>query len=107
MADGQVGSMPVKIPKSVKIKDQVWKIKFVSKLQDDSGDDCLGLCDFSERVILMLKGQSKSAEAQTFMHEIIHASFYELHVVIPEEIEEVLCDGLGYILTNSFSVCEK
>lgn len=64
-----------KYPKVVKIKDDMWSVKFVNKVPERHyGKEVIcGLCDPSEMTIYIKTGQSREETFSTFVHEILHA----------------------------------
>jgi hypothetical protein len=92
----------MKIPKSLNIKGEKWKIKFKRKLINDKGEDCYGLTLYEERTIYLEKSLEGDLLNEVFMHEFFHASLRELHIEIDPDLNETICDGLGYITNKLF-----
>lgn len=63
-----------KYPREWIVGEDLWRIKFVSKIQ--GCDDTLGLCDPSDLTIYIKLGIGKLETLKTFLHEIGHAQEY-------------------------------
>lgn len=64
-----------KYPKTMKIKEDVWHVKFVKKVPERHyGKEVIcGLCDPSEMVIYIKTGMTREETFSTFIHELLHA----------------------------------
>ena len=90
-------------PKSVWIKGSEWRIKTKTRLTHPDGTRCDGICDYDNKVIYLSNGLVFRRRLHTFIHEWLHAVFFELHVTDHEGgvggiLEEVLCDGVSAAL---------
>jgi hypothetical protein len=59
--------------RTITIRGQKWKLRFVPNLGDDAGQ-----CDYASRVIRVAFGQSQEDELDTIVHEILHAAYPDL-----------------------------
>lgn len=94
----------MKLPKSVLIKGERWHLKKTKNLHDDKGDLCLGICDYEKRVIQVDPEQNNEMFLYTLIHELMHASLHELHIDISDDLNEVISDGVGFILSQLFHI---
>lgn len=87
-------------PKTVKVADEIYKIKFVRKVPGQD-ENTMGLCDPETRVISIKLGQSVTETFNTFIHEVLHAFEYEYDLEVPHKLiyafERALSD---FLLTN-------
>ncbi len=66
----------MKIPHRVRIKSKVaYDIVFADVIQNDW--ECLGLCDYDNKQIIIKSGQSNMQQMKTFFHELGHAVSWE------------------------------
>jgi len=81
-------------PTEIKILGLNYNIKFVPL--DDVGNDKLGWCDCTSLLIYIAKDQPKSALANTFLHEVIHAINYGMGISSGDEenLTNRLANGL-------------
>ena len=93
----------MKLPRSILIKGSNWKVRRRKHLDLD-GQECYGLCDYSERTIWVQSGLDKELETLVFIHELIHASVHELHLDLDGVTDEILADGLSAILVSLFKI---
>ena len=70
-------------PASVRVFGRLYGIRFVDQLVNDDGDQLLGLCDKNALTIWVLTGQHPFEEADTVLHEILHA-VYDVLQMDPE-----------------------
>ncbi len=77
----------MKIPKKLKVGAHTYSVLMVDKVDDE---DNVGECCASELTIKVCKSQEPSQIAETFLHEIIHAS--DAHLT------EAQVDRLGHVL---------
>lgn len=70
-------------PTSMNILGLQYEVKWTES--DDSGGDKLGWCDFSGLTIYIIEEQPKTALANTFMHELIHAIHYGMGIKSTDE----------------------
>ncbi len=89
-----------KYPKEIRVKDEMYKIKFVRKIAGESSDT-QGLCDPNTRIIRIKLGQSAAETFYTFIHEVLHAfeAEYEIKTSHPDvyKLEKAIGD---FLLTN-------
>lgn len=101
----------MKIPKSITIAGKLWKTVYVNGLKDSEGLND-GLCDYDERIIYLRKELPKKLKPSVYVHELIHAILYELHLSANDGwpgglIEEVICDGMTTALLDNFQLKKK
>lgn len=96
----------MRIPKTILVKGKRWKIFYKWNLMDDDGCKCDGLCEYKARVIWLDRSLLKSEKVQTFLHELVHALIYELHLntSLPGEVEEVLAEGISQYFLEIFNM---
>jgi hypothetical protein len=70
-------------PSTMNILGLEYEVKWTDK--DDSGGDKLGWCDFSGLTIYVVGDQPKTALANTFLHEVIHAVHYGMGINSTDE----------------------
>lgn len=66
----------MKIPKSVSIFGQKYKVKLLKAVNSD-GDKCCGLIDPETKTIYIDKTMTIEKQLHTFFHEVIHAVLNE------------------------------
>lgn len=95
-----------KIPSSIVIFGERWKIRRVKEIE--GGYD--GLCKPKEREILIRIGKHKD-EVHTFFHEIMHAMSFRLGFCqMPEwslNVEELFCENVATFLSENFNIETK
>lgn len=81
-------------PTEIHILGLSYKIKFVPL--EDAGNDKLGWCDCTTLQIYIAEDQPKSALANTFLHEVIHAINYSMGISSGDEenLTNRLANGL-------------
>jgi len=82
------------LPKEIKVLGLTYKIKFVPL--EDVGNDKLGWCDCTTLQLYIGEDQPKSALANTFLHEVIHAINYSMGIASGDEenLTNRLANGL-------------
>ena len=73
----------MRFPTEINILGLSYKIKFVPL--EDAGNDKLGWCDCTSLQIYIAEDQPKSALANTFLHEVIHAINYSMDISSGDE----------------------
>lgn len=94
------------LPKRITIKGKEWTIKRPRKLVE-RGNECYGLCDYDARIISVLRNLEDAMCAQTFAHEIIHATLHELHIELDKVLDEAIAEGVSLILSEVFMLLPK
>ena len=81
-------------PKEISILGLKYKIKFVPI--EEAGNDKLGWCDFTNLHLYIALDQPRSALANTFLHEVIHAVNYSMGIDSGDEenLTNRLANGL-------------
>lgn len=88
----------MKIPHRVRIKARVaYDVVYADVIQDDP--DCLGLCDFENRQIIIKNGQSEKETLKTFAHELFHSWEHEFKITIKHKDIYLLEDAVFNFLT--------
>tara|TARA_Y100001963_G_C6597626_1_gene360966 strand:- start:343 stop:741 length:399 start_codon:yes stop_codon:yes gene_type:complete len=82
------------LPNEIKVLGLTYKIKFVPL--EDVGNDKLGWCDCTTLQLYIGEDQPKSALANTFLHEVIHAINYSMGIASGDEenLTNRLANGL-------------
>ena len=70
-------------PSELNIVGLTYEVKWAT--MEEVGDDKLGWCDFTGLVITICENQPKSALANTFLHEVIHAINYSMGIKTMDE----------------------
>lgn len=74
------------------------------------GVSCVGACFHEQKEIHILNGLSKEDEMKTYLHEIFHASFFELclnQTDIDKNVQEILAEGFSRIIAKNFKLTRK
>lgn len=81
-----------KLPKFIVILGRKFKIKQLSNLSYH-GEPCLGLCDASNKIIYLEKGQKESDKLDTLFHESVHAmlSISGVDQKLTDSENEIMC----------------
>ncbi len=85
-------------PKSVIIKDEEYKIRFVRKL----GPKTFGECDPETREIRIRFGQGREETLKTMIHELFHAIEFEYDLKIKHRLIHNLEEPLFLFLLSNF-----
>lgn len=85
-------------PRELVIKDDIWKVRFVRKISDNT----LGLCDPSEKTIYIKQGQSYQERLDTFLHEVVHAINFEYNFEIKHNHVYKLAEAMAKIYIENF-----
>jgi len=96
----------VRIPKTIDVKGKLWKVEYKWNLSDE-GTLCDGLCDDTLRTIFINRATPKEQRAGIFMHELLHALYYELNLqeaTFSEDVEEILVENTVQFLLDKFSL---
>jgi len=81
-------------PEEITVLGLTYKIKFVPL--EDVGNDKLGWCDCTTLQLYIAEDQPRSALANTFLHEVIHAINYSMGISSGDEenLTNRLANGL-------------
>ena len=84
----------------------LWKTEYKWALKDENGVPLDGRCDPVKRIIWLTKGMDKQEKTETYLHELGHAICFEygLHLVIPEEVIELLVEHWAQFMSNNMSI---
>jgi len=97
----------MRIPKVFYLKGKKWCVEYKWGLRGCDDEKLDGQCIREDRIIQIERGLSKEEKWPVFLHEFIHASLFELHVTdldggVDGLLEEVICEGIGHILNDTF-----
>lgn len=95
-----MGFTKMKYPKTLKIGDRTYRIKFVKSIRgcrrQVGKGATIGIADPRRIEVLIKKGLSKDLTLKTFFHEIIHCIEYEYDIKIShpdvDKFEEAIFD---------------
>jgi hypothetical protein len=90
----------MKIPTTVKVLGETWRVKRVPGLIEKG---YYGLASFKNRQIQLDKSLKGEELLQTFLHELGHAIFSEvgIHLTsVNHDIEEIIVDNFGKVLAK-------
>lgn len=89
-------------PKSIRVKDTDYAIKFKRRIQAPDGDAAVGLFDPSEHIISLKIGQTVGELYYTFIHEVVHAFEVEYDIKLAHKDVERLEKAIGDFLLVNF-----
>ncbi len=75
--------------RTVTIRGQRWRLRFVPNLGED-----MGQCDYNLRVIRVALGQSQEDELDTVVHELLHAAYPDTEETAIGETAEAIAKVL-------------
>ena len=65
-------------PKSIKICSVPYRVRHrKTPIRSMDGERWIGQCDYDRATITVVSGRSKEQERKTFIHEALHAIFFE------------------------------
>jgi hypothetical protein len=85
------------IPKKIKVGNITYKVKF-KKLKK-----CFGLHEPEDQELILSLGMSKEMTRNTFMHELVHAIFFQIGA-IEEKRSEILVQSVANELDKLFEL---
>lgn len=96
----------MKIPASIKIKNNVWKVVYKWNIKNDQGEMLDGLCDPMKKIIYLAHGLSKADAEDSFLHEYLHAVQFEfgLHHTLSDDMQESIAHNFADQLRQNFSL---
>ncbi len=97
----------MKLPKKKKIKGKLWRIREVNQPIDSDNGKCIGTCDYITRTIEIKRTLSKDSKLRTYLHEVLHAAWFESGLHLEEKRDEKLTQDLEDILLGLFKVIPK
>lgn len=65
-----------KFTKTIYVRGVKWTIRTKFCLRDEDGTPCLGLCDDTNKLILIEQDQTREEFIETLIHEYLHAVWY-------------------------------
>ena len=92
--------MKLPIAKSFKLNGRLWRQKLVSKLVDEEGCECFGLCDTEDKIVEYDAECDEEAMASTQVHEWIEAASKEKKINLTHTQIEQLEEAFYEILTT-------
>jgi len=75
-------------------KSDIWTVRIVKHIDDDSAGIVVGLCDWMEQEILILQGIGREKTHQTFWHEVGHVLEWYYRFDLKHEHIDKIGDGL-------------
>lgn len=99
----------MRIPKSFYLKGHKWVVEYKWGLRGDDNAKLDGQCVRKDRIIQIERSLPREEKWPVFLHEFMHASLFELHVTdldggVDGFLEEVICEGLSRIMSDSFRI---
>jgi Zn-dependent peptidase ImmA (M78 family) len=79
----------------VKIGRYKWRILFKKYVGECKTHYDAGECDYDKRKISIQSGQTKAAEANTILHEILHAICHDQKLGLKYDLEEEVVTGIA------------
>lgn len=93
------------LPKRVRVFGKVYKVL----MERPDGGSC-GECDFDSTTIRVAPDLSPVVQADTFLHEVLHATLHEMQVGLSYKTEEkavnAIATGLTGVLQDNPEVCK-
>lgn len=65
-------------PNSVRVMGRIYLIEYLPS--NTLGTECVGLCDHRKLLISIMDGQHPVEEADTLLHEVMHAVFFAMSI---------------------------
>ena len=97
-----------KIPRTLKVNGNTWKIKKKKDVFDDDGNKVKGLTCPDEKLILLenetIADEHKTNSKRVIAHEILHLILSEYYFTFDHTLEEVLVDTISTELDKIFSI---
>jgi len=92
----------MKIPKSVNVLGEKYKVKILDEIPDHPY--AVGLCDYNAREITLLKSLKGKDKLATFLHEVNHATLWESGAgqTLSRDLTEVIVDTLAKVYVKNF-----
>ncbi len=93
----------MKVPREFLLKGKLWTTRYTRGMSSDGNTNQI------TRTIDLRWELSKEEKLETFIHEFVHASLFELHLsgpsdALPEKTEEIICTGLADIICSTFEL---
>lgn len=93
------------LPRSVRVFGKVYTV-----LRERPADGSLGECEFEATAIRVAPDAAPVLQADTFLHEVLHAILHEMQVCLPYKTEEkavnAIATGLTGVLQDNPEVCK-
>jgi hypothetical protein len=96
------GNMKLKIPKTLKLGKETWKIKFDPDLVER--ENAVGMCYRDKPLILLSPDQTTQELNATFLHELLHAMLVNQHYISrakEEKIVELISQSLEEVMRRN------
>lgn len=97
----------MRIPRSILIKNKLWKIRQKTNLTDDYGNLVYGLCCYESKTLWIERAVGKKLKSQILLHEVLHGCFFELKAKLSFKEDERITQGLEEILLKSFRITPR
>lgn len=94
----------VKFPKALKIKGEIYKIKFKKVIISDEGKPCYGITDLKKKIIYLESGLSEKDRMLIMVHEMFHVILCETHMSLDEDLEESIVEALSTAVLEKFHI---
>lgn len=86
-------------PKEITLNQETYKVRFVRQFEDKKQ---LGICDPSEREIVIRMGLGKKETFKTFIHEVLHLLEFEGPVTLHHKTIYKLEEAIFSLLIENF-----
>jgi Zn-dependent peptidase ImmA (M78 family) len=99
-----------KLPKTVEVKGETYKVKRKKNLKDDDGHECDGLHDHINKEILICSAiKDDKTLLLTFLHELNHAYMEECHLRegLSRQMEEAVAECIAQGIVKHFDLTLK
>ena len=87
-------------PCHIQILNLTWEVKFI----DNDVSDSLGWCDYDSQTITLHSKQTEESLCDTFLHELLHALFYQMAIdqtITEEKMVSKVSTGICAIWKNN------
>ncbi len=92
---------PGKYPKTVNVKDEIYRIRVVKRIPKCDAS-VFGLCDDGDKIIWIRRQQSPRGMFRTFIHELLHAVESEYKLNLNHKRINVLELALEALITDNY-----
>ena len=94
----------MRIPRTIVIRDSIWSIKFVRKIEahGNSKRETLGLCDPAEKTIYIKTKLPYQLKIDTALHELIHATEFEYNFELDHKHVYLLGEAFAKLFVDNF-----
>lgn len=88
------------LPNHAHIGKTVYEVKIV---HPEIMKNNLGTCEYVKKIISIRAGQTKESEGIIFVHEILHAVFWEGEIPLWKELQEEIVKRIAPLLYHALS----